>query len=182
MTSERTFFRWIVLGSLMAGVIGNSAALGQVSARQGARADDPLGAIEQTDFESPMVIELPLTGLAPSPGGTPVSAGDKIGKFRCDSISVSSLVVTESTSKTSEIVTVKMVLRDPPGRDKRVGVRYQLLSREKVIGEIVERDIETEEDDVSSREISIPFPLGKLGSTDLLKLRVSIGVRNLYPD
>jgi hypothetical protein len=96
--------------------------MGQATARQGTPAD-----LNQSEFTSPMVIEIPLDRLkSPEPGNT--YAFTDQDKFVCEDVSIPLIVLKKSTNWSNQVeLNLKTTVYVRPSFDRKVTIQYSIL-------------------------------------------------------
>jgi len=127
--------------------------MAQVTARQGTSAD-----VKQSAFTSPLVIELPLDRLkTPEPGDTyPFTDQDK---FVCDDVSIPLILLRKSIGFSKQVkLNLQTTVFVRPSHDRKVTLRYTLLSGDGTPGPTTEQEISAKEkkhrSDSSTLELS----------------------------
>jgi hypothetical protein len=130
-----------------------SPLMSQVTAKQGTAAD-----LKQSEFSSPMVIELPLDRLkAEEPGNVyPFTDQDR---FVCDGASLPLILVTKSTTWSKRVkLTIKATVYVRPSFDRKVAIQCSINGGASAISTVTELQISAKEkqnrSDSSSLEIS----------------------------
>jgi len=113
---------------------------GQVAARQGTAAD-----LKQSEFASPMVLELPLDRLKEDvPGG--VYAFTDQDKFVCDDASIPLLLVTKSTTWSKRVrLAIKATVYVRPSFDRKVSILCSVVGGPGVASSVTELQISAKE-------------------------------------
>ena len=130
-----------------------STLMGQVVAKQGTVAD-----LKQSEFSSPMVIELPLDRLKIEEPGNVFPFTDQ-DKFVCDGVSLPIILITKTTTWSNRIkLTIKATAYVRPSFDRKVTIQCSIISGGSMIGTLTELLISAKErqnrSDSSSLEIS----------------------------
>ncbi|MGK2857539.1 MAG: hypothetical protein ACSLFQ_10060 [Thermoanaerobaculia bacterium] len=138
----------------------------QVVARQG----EPT----EQNFESPMVLEVPV-GLHRHElwnGQTPFSTKESLAKYVCENVSFVSLVLQPGKPKRGKLpVTLQFTLKNKPGHDKLVALRFSVLRDGKSAGEAVRVErIDVEEGRIATRHAKLML------SEDLLRAEGDIPI------
>ncbi|HET9300316.1 MAG TPA: hypothetical protein VFO11_10250 [Candidatus Polarisedimenticolaceae bacterium] len=103
------------------------------------------GAPAGVSFQSPMVLDVPLPGLASARDGEPFWVEDLSG-YDCRGVSIRQLSLTPVLRKDGRVRLDPMfVFHVEPGADTRASVRLELLDGEEVVGGWWLRDFSTEE-------------------------------------
>ena len=95
---------------------------GQVTAKQGTSAD-----MQQSEFASPMVIELPLDRLQEPESGNFYTFTEQ-DKFVCDDVSIPVLVITKSTTSFQRVrLLIKATAYVRPSFDRKVFIQCSIV-------------------------------------------------------
>lgn len=148
---------------------------GQIVARQGSEAD-----LKQSEFTSPMVIELPLDRLRNQEPGDMYPFSDQ-AKFVCDDVNLPVIVITKSKTWSKQVkLSIKVSAFVRPSFDRKVSIQCMLLdSSEKKVAS-AEMDISAKEKQYRSDTASLLMAqsefddLLKAGSHPKLKFIVSV--------
>jgi hypothetical protein len=127
--------------------------MGQVIAKQGTAAD-----LNQSEYSSPMVIELPLDRLKVEEPGNVYPFTDQ-DKFVCDGVSLPIILITKSTTWSNRVkLTIKATAYVRPSFDRKVAIQCSINGGPSVISTVTELQISAKEkqnrSDSSSLEIS----------------------------
>src|SRR5437773_4766070 len=125
------------------------ASSAQATARQGGT-DAPQA--DQTEFHSPMLIELPFHALDPSTwNGQYARGSDGIARFVCDGVSFKDFAVSVARKRGKLKVRYRFVLANVPSVDKVATVRIDLLREEEMIEQALLPGVLVEEGKISVR-------------------------------
>ncbi|MBI1754627.1 MAG: hypothetical protein HY014_18610 [Acidobacteria bacterium] len=127
--------------------------IGQMVARQGTEAD-----LKQSEFTSPMVVELPLDRLRNQELGDIYPFSDQ-GKFVCDDVTLPVIVITKSKTWSKQVkLSIKVTAFVRPSYDRKVSIQCMLLdsSEKKVTG--AEMEISAKEKQYRSDTASLLIP------------------------
>jgi hypothetical protein len=114
--------------------------LGQAVAKQGSVAD-----LKQSEFSSPLVIELPLARLKLEEPGNVYPFTDQ-EKFVCDGVSLPLILITKSTTWSKRVkLTIKATAYVRPSFDRKVAVLCSISDGTSVIGAVTELQISAKE-------------------------------------
>jgi hypothetical protein len=146
-------------GLLVAMILAASTALvsGQVVARQGA-------ASTETEFRSPMVLELPfgvIAHLAPSSG----KKFPEVEKYVGDDTSLRSLLVTrikDAPAKGSARFTISGSVYVRPSYDRVVRLRFSILNGTRVVGSTETPELDSEERELTPFQAELSIPTSEL--------------------
>jgi len=130
-----------------------SPLMGQVIAKQGTVAD-----LKQSEYSSPMVLELPLDRLKVEEPGNVYPFTDQ-DKFVCDGVSLPIILITKSTTWSDQVkLTIKATAYVRPSFDRKVTIQSSIIGGTGAISTIAELHISAKEkqnrSDSSSLEIS----------------------------
>ncbi len=96
--------------------------LAQVTARQGTPSD-----LQQSEFASPMVLELPLDKLGTPELGDVYSFTEQ-DKFVCDDVSLPIILIRKSVNRSKQVVlSIKTTAYVRPSYDRKVTIDYSIL-------------------------------------------------------
>jgi len=96
--------------------------MGQAIARQGTPAD-----FKQSEFSSPMVIELPLVKLKTTELGDVYSFTDQ-DKFICDDVSIPIILIKKSINWSKQVeLNIKTTVYVRPSFDRKVTLQYSII-------------------------------------------------------
>jgi len=139
-----------------------SPLMGQVIAKQGTAAD-----LKQSEFSSPMVIELPLDRLkTEEPGNVyPFTEQDK---YVCDGVSLPVILITKSTTWSNQVkLTIKATAYVRPSFDRKVTIQSSIIGETGVISTVAELQISAKEK--QNRSDSASLEIAKEAFDHLLK-------------
>ena len=142
---DRSIFSLCWGALLLLAVSGETSA--QVAAYQGVAKEDPV-----EEFESPMVLELPLPDLGDLAVGSTKNIGQKLRHFVCEDTSIHALLVKRGRDKKRDgsletSLDLQGFLYVRPSFDRLVNVELTLLKDDAVIAKAVKRRIDAEEGD-----------------------------------
>ncbi len=166
----------LAAGLLLA--VGESSA--QVSAYQGEAKKNPV-----QEFESPMVLEVPLQELADLPTGKPKNIGSKLRYFVCEDTSVQALVFTRGRNKKRKghretPLDLEGFLYVRPSFDRLANVELSVIKGDVVIAHDVQYRIDAEEGKRSRFKTSFKFPAEEFqaifGEEPYPKLKIVLSV------
>lgn len=143
MSSHPLPFRLVCLVLLLLGVpLG-----GQATARQGTVVDT-----KTTGFVSPLVIEVPLARLrAPEPEPGEVYPFTDQDKFVCEDVSIPLILIRKTVTRSHQVkLHIKTSVFVRPSFDRKVFVRYTVLTGEGTEGPSTEQELSAEEKKVST--------------------------------
>jgi hypothetical protein len=96
--------------------------MGQVMARQGTAAD-----LKQSEFSSPIVIEVPLTRLKAQEPGDFYAFTDQ-DKFVCDDVSIPIILIKKSINWSKQVeLNIKTTVYVRPSFDRKVTLQYSII-------------------------------------------------------
>lgn len=115
--------------------------MGQVAARQGTVAD-----VRQSEFSSPMVLELPMDRLHVAEPGDMYSFTDQ-GAFVCDDVSLPLVVVKKTVNDKAKRVELRIqsTAYVRPSFDRKVVLRYSVLRSGQALAAFTEQEISAKE-------------------------------------
>lgn len=118
------------------------------------------GASEVTDFESPMVLDLPLPNIAPLPADSQLHLADT-SKYTCDkNVSLVNLVVTKRSKshrgETSTEVVVSGSVFVGSSHDRRSDIALRIKSKDQILASQTLRNLKTEEGRRTAFQIALP--------------------------
>src|SRR5664279_3213523 len=117
-----------------------SPLMGQVIVKQGTAAD-----LKQSEFSSPMVIEMPLDRLKVEEPGNVYPFTDQ-DKFVCDGVSLPIILITKTTTWSNRIkLTIKATAYVRPSFDRKVTIQCSIISGGSMIGTLTELQISAKE-------------------------------------
>lgn len=124
--------------------------LGQVTAKQGSAAD-----LKQSEFSSPMVIELPLARLKAEEPGNVYPFTDQ-NQFVCDGVSLPLILITKSTTWSKRVkLTIKASAYVRPSFDRKVIIQCSLIAGTGLLGTVTELEISAKEKQYRSDSASV---------------------------
>jgi hypothetical protein len=155
LTSMRT---WIMTYGATMSICLNTILLsllalpltGQITARQGSAQD-----LKQSEYSSPMVLELPLDRLKDdSPGGV-YSFTDQ-DKFVCDDVSIPLITIKKSVTLSKRIkLTIKATTYVRPSYDRNVIIQCSIINNASTLKHVQELQFSAEEKKYQSDSTSI---------------------------
>jgi len=136
--------------------------MGQVTAKQGTAAD-----LKQSEFSSPMVIELPLDRLKVEEPGNLYPFTDQ-DKFICDGVSLPIILITKSTTWSNRVkLTIQATAYVRPSFDRKVTIQCSINGGTSVISTVTELQISAKEK--QNRSDSSAFEISKEEFDNLFK-------------
>jgi hypothetical protein len=149
---------------------------GQVVARQG---EQPVSELQE--FDSPMILELPLKNFEQQPYGT--GRDFNVRRFYCDDVSISTLVVHKNRGpkkRRATVFEVKGSLSVRPSHDRLAALRFDLINGEAHFGTWKLDRINAEEGKVKKFNISLLLEEGDYSRlftpSELARLRITMTV------
>jgi hypothetical protein len=138
------------------------------------------GVASEQYFESPMVLEVPVGLHHPQlwNGESPFAPKDSVSNFVCDGVSVTSLIVYPGRAKKGKLpVTLNFALKNRPGHDKLVSLKFEVLRNGKPAGTAVRvTGVDVEEKRTVPRSAKLQLDeaiLREAGDPPILRIEVS---------
>lgn len=144
---------------IVALALTGSTVSGQISARQG---EKPV-----QEFESPMILELPLPQVLDFATGYGKTFSKDIESFVCDDTSIVTLTVIRGKSsgrgdKAKILIDFEGQIYVRPSFDRLVDVEFSVLQGENSIGETAAREIDAGEEYKTKFKATLKLPLQDL--------------------
>ncbi|WP_243286981.1 hypothetical protein [Geothrix terrae] len=122
--------------------------MGQVATRQGAVAarQGTMVDVQQSEFSSPMVLELPMDRLHVAEPAGMYSFTDQ-GTFVCDDVSLPLIVVKKTVNEKAKRVELKIqsTAYVRPSFDRKVVLRYSIIRSGQALATFTEQEISAKE-------------------------------------
>lgn len=123
---------------------------GQITARQGSAQD-----LKQSEYSSPMVLELPLDRLKDDSHGGVYSFTDQ-DKFVCDDVSIPLITIKKSVTSSKRIkLTIKATTYVRPSYDRNVIIQCSIIINASTLKHVQELQFSAEEKKYQSDSTSI---------------------------
>jgi hypothetical protein len=111
-------------------------------------------------FQSPMILEVPLPSPVDLPGGGSRSTAPNLSAFACDGVTISSLSVVLSRRNSRRgpeplVLEVSGTLHVPPSHDRLVDLSLAVKEEETVVGRGERRKIDAEEDNQKKFKVQV---------------------------
>jgi hypothetical protein len=149
-------------------------ALGQVVARQ--------GTADENEFHSPMILEIPLTGLDTMPANAIRNIAGLADKV-CDDVSISSLILTKKRARGGLVhfdIMANLLVR--ASADKLVTLRFALMSKDEAVAKVAVQDKGAEEKKTTTVKLRLTLKEDRLqalyAGDQPAALQVTLSVRN----
>lgn len=114
--------------------------LAQVTARQGTPAD-----LKQSEFASPMVLELPLDKLKVPELGNVYALTDQ-DKFVCEDVSIPVILIRKSINRSKQVeLNIKTTVYVRPSFDRKVTIHYSIVMGPNALKARTVQDISAKE-------------------------------------
>ncbi|HKO57422.1 MAG TPA: hypothetical protein VJ276_16220 [Thermoanaerobaculia bacterium] len=157
-------------------VLLSPPAVAQATARQGEPSQD---ISDRQEFQSPMVIELPLHVTDPETWGAGwVRAEDHVDRFICDGVYLKDFVVSADRRRGAKLrLRYRLVLANARGGiDKLVDVKLELFRGAEVLQGLVLKDVDVEEGRVVTKDMEGEFSQATITAEPRLQIRITLKV------
>lgn len=146
----------LAVGVAIAAFLAPAVGAQEVVARQGARQEGPI----EEEFESPMVLEIPLGWLGRLERGQGQALGPEISNYVCDDVSLVTLRVSRGKGggKTRAVVEFLGFVSVRNSYDRLVDLDLSLLSGEKAIASAVIHRVDAEENKNTKFQAQMTIP------------------------
>jgi hypothetical protein len=160
----------------IAALVSATVAAAQVTARQGEAAKEVV-----TEFESPMVLDVPLKGYDSVPSG----ASKMLGGFRnfvCEDTSLVGLKVVKRVRKSRVTLEIAGMVGVRESMDRIVSLRFDLARGERILASAVSKPLDAEEEKVTpfAAKLSVSEQdfVDAFEGEDVPLLRITMSVRD----